>query len=302
MNQFFIYSASDKLFHKKKLIAMKKLLMICSLFFNISLVTFAQDDGPKDAENCKDHPMFTRMPNTIITECSINFDEVEIHKTEDRIDKMEGNKTYIAYTYNYESKIPAPSFLQIVKNYENALAKYGGKRILFSKVKGVATLFVKNDGKDYWISINDYGGVGEGQYGLTILEMEEMKQDITATAIMDELNKSGKIALYINFETAKAIIKPESDKIIEDVAKMLTDNPTVKVSIEGHTQADNTGSPAANKILSEQRAKAVMNSLVAKGIAASRMSSKGWGQEKPIGDNKTEEGRAKNRRVEIVKL
>ncbi len=83
---------------------------------------------------------------------------------------------------------------------------------------------------------------------------------------------------------------------------MLTDNPTVKVSIEGHTQADNTGSPAANKVLSEQRAKAVMNALIAKGITANRLSSKGWGQEKPIGDNKTEEGRAKNRRVEIVKL
>ena len=279
---------------------MANFLMYCLIFLCISPTTYAQDEEPKDIENCMDYPLLTRMPNTFIVECSKNFDEVEIQKTEDQVDKIEGTKTYIGYTYNYNSKVPPPSFLQIVKNYENALAKYGGKRILFSKAKGVATLFVKSGGKDLWISIADYGGVGEGQYGLTILEIEEMKQDISATVIRDELNKSGKIALYINFETAKSAIKPESQNIIEDIAQMLTENPTIKISIEGHT--DNTGNPAANKILSENRAKAVMNSLLSKGIGANQMSSKGWGQEKSIVDNDTEEGKAKNRRVEIVKL
>jgi len=75
--------------------------------------------------------------------------------------------------------------------------------------------------------------------------------------------------------------------------------PEMKVSIEGHT--DNTGDPAANKKLSERRAKAVQESLVAKGIAAARLSSRGWGQEKPVADNRSEEGKAKNRRVEIIK-
>ena len=254
----------------------------------------------KDAENCKDHPMFTRMPNTFITECQRNFDEVEIHKSNDKVDKIEGNKTSINYTYNYDSKIAPPSFLQIVKNYENAIAKYGGKRIFFSKEQGVATLYVKNDGKDNWISINDFGGIGEGQYGLTILEIEAMKQDITATAIMDELNKSGKITLYINFETGKSAIKNESQNIIDQIAEMLNSNPSLKISVEGHT--DNVGTAAANKTLSEARAKEVMNALAAKGIDKSRLNAKGWGQEKPIADNKTDEGKAKNRRVEIVKL
>ena len=280
---------------------MYKLLMLCCLLFSFSLPALAQDE-PTDLENCKDHPMFTRMPNTFITECQKNYDEVEIHMAEDKINKMEGNKVYIGYTYNYASKVAAPSFLQIAKNYENAMAKFGGKRIFFSKAQGVATFFLKNDGKDTWITLNDYGGIGEGQYGLTILEIDAMTQYVTATGIIEELNKTGSVALYINFETAKAAIKPESDKIIEQVAQMLKDNPTVRISVEGHTQAENAGAAAANKILSEQRAKAVMASLVAKGIAANRMSAKGWGQEKPIGDNKTEEGRAKNRRVEIVKL
>jgi len=277
---------------------MKKVLFlfltICSQHF-----LYAQEEM-KDAENCKDHPMFTRMPNTFITECQRNFDEVEIHKSNDKVDKIEGNKTSINYTYNYDSKIAPPSFLQIVKNYENAIAKYGGKRIFFSKEQGVATLYVKNDGKDNWISINDFGGIGEGQYGLTILEIEAMKQDITATAIMDELNKSGKIALYINFETGKSAIKNESQNIVDQIAEMLNSNPSLKISVEGHT--DNVGTAAANKTLSEARAKEVMNALAAKGIDKSRLYAKGWGQEKPIADNKTDEGKAKNRRVEIVKL
>jgi len=71
------------------------------------------------------------------------------------------------------------------------------------------------------------------------------------------------------------------------------------VSIEGHT--DNVGQAAANKTLSEQRAKSVMAAVVKGGVAASRVSAVGWGQERPIADNRSEEGRAKNRRVEIVK-
>lgn len=117
--------------------------------------------------------------------------------------------------------------------------------------------------------------------------------------MVDELNKSGFVALYINFETGKADIKPESQTIVDQVADMLKSNDSLNVSIEGHT--DNVGTAAFNKTLSGNRAKSVMNAIAARGIEMSRLSAKGWGQEKPIGDNKTEEGRAKNRRVEIVK-
>jgi outer membrane protein OmpA-like peptidoglycan-associated protein len=117
--------------------------------------------------------------------------------------------------------------------------------------------------------------------------------------MVDELNKSGFVALYINFETGKADIKPESQTIVDQVADMLKSNDSLNVSIEGHT--DNVGTAAFNKTLSENRAKSVMDAIIARGIEKSRLSAKGWGQEKPIGDNKTEEGRAKNRRVEIVK-
>jgi OmpA-OmpF porin, OOP family len=117
--------------------------------------------------------------------------------------------------------------------------------------------------------------------------------------MVNELNKTGFVTVYINFETGKADIIPESQTIVDQVADMLKSNDSLKVSIEGHT--DNVGTAAFNKTLSENRAKSVMDAIIARGIENSRLSAKGWGQEKPIGDNKTEEGRAKNRRVEIVK-
>ena len=118
--------------------------------------------------------------------------------------------------------------------------------------------------------------------------------------MLEAINKNGSVSLQINFETGKSAIKPESQAIVDQVAAMLSSDLSLKVSIEGHT--DNAGTAAANKILSENRAKSVVAALVAKGIARTRLSSKGWGQEKPVADNSTEDGKAKNRRVEIVKL
>ena len=138
---------------------------------------------------------------------------------------------------------------------------------------------------------------GEG-YDLTVLEKKGMEQDITANAMLDALNKDGFIALYINFDTNKATIKPESKPIVDQIVLLLKHNLTLKVSVEGHT--DNTGAPARNKTLSQERAQSVMNALTTAGIDK-RLSAVGWGQDKPMADNKTEEGKAKNRRVEIVK-
>jgi len=116
---------------------------------------------------------------------------------------------------------------------------------------------------------------------------------------LDALNSDGFIALEILFDTGKSTIKSESQAIIDEIYKLLKENPSLKVSIEGHT--DNVGNSENNKKLSENRAKAVVDALVAKGINQQRLSAVGHGQERPVADNRTEEGRAKNRRVEIVK-
>jgi OmpA-OmpF porin, OOP family len=87
--------------------------------------------------------------------------------------------------------------------------------------------------------------------------------------------------------------------MVDEIYELMNSNPSLKISIEGHT--DNVETPESNKTLSDARAKAVLNAIVSKGISKARMTSVGWGQEKPVADNRTEEGRAKNRRVEIVK-
>jgi len=270
---------------------------IALLLLVVASHAYAQEQ-PVDAEGCKDLPMFTRMPNTFITECSENFNQFEIQMTTDDMKMLEGTKAYVSYTYNYESSAKPPSFFQIVRNYENAIKKYSGKKIFYSDAQ--ATLFLKSEGKDVWVVLNNYGGIGEGQFGLTTLTIEPMNQDITANAILDELNAKGSIALYINFETGKSVIQPESQSIIDEIAKMLKEHNTLKVSIEGHT--DNVGSAGSNKKLSDERAASVLAALVTGGIEKVRMQSKGLGQEVPIADNRTEDGRAKNRRVEIVKM
>jgi len=102
----------------------------------------------------------------------------------------------------------------------------------------------------------------------------------------------------IQFETAKFIIKPLSYVILQNVARVLSENPNYMVEIQGHT--DNEGLPEKNLILSENRANAVRDYLISKDIDAKRLTAKGYGQMRPVAPNSTIEGRAKNRRVEFV--
>ncbi len=108
------------------------------------------------------------------------------------------------------------------------------------------------------------------------------------------------MALDIHFDTNKATIKADSQTQLDEILGLLQGNPGLKLSIEGHT--DNTGTLEGNRKLSDERAKAVMAALVAKGVNKIRLQAKGFGQAKPVADNATEASRAKNRRVELVKL
>jgi len=272
---------------------MKKFIGLLTLLF-ISITSFAQD-----MEGCKDHPAFNRMPDYLIGGCTSNFAALELVLGPEKRENQEGTLTHLQYNFNTEVQKKHPSWLQIVRNYENAIFKVGGKKLFSSNE--YATYKLMNDGKETYVMVSMISGtdLDVEQYWLDVLEKEAMKQDIEASVMFKELNTSGHIALYINFETGKSAIKPESQGIIDQIAELLKTNPDLKVNIEGHT--DNVGTPASNKTLSENRAKAVMNAVVAKGIPGGRMAAKGMGQDKPIADNTSEEGRAKNRRVEIVK-
>lgn len=274
---------------------MKKLILPLLLF---SRLAFSQD-----AEGSKEHPMFpNRMPNYIIIEYTNNFDAVEFPLATNgaKMTTKEGTKTYINYGFDNESGKQMPSNLQVLRNYENASRKIGGTTLFLNANEDKVAVFkIKKGNSEAWVKVEM--GPNDGQnFTLTVLELEAMKQEITSDDILTALNTDGHIALYINFATGKSEIAPDSQKIVDQIAEMLSANPSLKVSVEGHT--DNTGTPAGNKTLSENRAKAVMNACLAKGIDKSRLSAKGWGQDKPVADNSTEEGKTSNRRVEIVKM
>ena len=121
-----------------------------------------------------------------------------------------------------------------------------------------------------------------------------------AVPLYDKILSDGKfVTTGIQFDVNKATIKSESAGTINYVVKMMQDHPELKFSVEGHTDSD--GDNASNQTLSQKRAEAVKNALVKQGIGAERLTSKGWGETKPMAGNDTPEGKAQNRRVEFVK-
>lgn len=138
---------------------------------------------------------------------------------------------------------------------------------------------------------------------LNILQEKDFQQTITkvtADKIAKDLTESGKSILYINFDIDKSTVTAAGKEVVEQIAAALKKETSLKILIEGHT--DNTGDGAHNKKLSDDRANAVMNALVADGIEKSRLTAKGFGAERPLVANDTEENKAKNCRVELIKM
>jgi outer membrane protein OmpA-like peptidoglycan-associated protein len=119
--------------------------------------------------------------------------------------------------------------------------------------------------------------------------------------LYDALTESGRVATQgIYFDTGSDRLRPESTPTLKEIGAMLTEHPELKLVIEGHT--DNSGAAAANLTLSQQRAEAVRQHLIANGIAGTRLTAQGLGQTKPVAPNTTAEGKQQNRRVELVQV
>jgi OOP family OmpA-OmpF porin len=276
---------------------MKRLsrLLLCSaaLFFATNLR--AQDeDKPKDAEGCKDSPLITRFPGSLIHSCeNKEYEQADFPLGHDK----DGNelKKHVEGEFHYWDigTREGTSEIQVFRNFQTAI-KNGGFTIDFANSPGQ---IVGHKGGT-WIFIDNRGDF----YYQTIVAEKAMQQEVTADAssLSDEINKSGHVAVYgIHFDTGKAAILPDSENILGEIVKLLQQNADLKLRVEGHT--DNQGNAAANQALSEKRAQAVVSWLTAHGIPVARLSAKGLGQMKPIADNSSEDGRAKNRRVELVK-
>ena len=273
-------------------------LLLIALFTLLSKVV-AQEDEP----GAKDPALFNRIPGFYISGArTIEFDAYKFFDGK-KLVTVEGKVNIV----NYAPKDPAnpkTSELQIHRNYVNAIKKIGGKILWQGKTelyednrytREALTAIIVRENLEVWVEVWSE----TIYYTVTVVEKQLMNQDIVATDMLDALNKDGFIALDIHFDTGKSTILPESEPIIEQIVQLLKGNADLKLSVEGHT--DNVGDAKSNLKLSDDRAKSVVAALTKTGIQASRLSAAGFGQDRPVADNRREEGRAKNRRVELVK-
>ncbi len=311
---------------------MKRKRIIVILVVIAFLLSFRVSFG--DVPGSKDHPLLSRYPGSkIIFYEQKQFFEFFLLKAPKKIKnytlkeckkfKTEGKVTKIIYGIPH-----GISAFEVFKNYEMAL-KRAGFNILanirdkdirsfierdcgFPDINGFGSenkrnhfyLSAVNPEKTIFVSV--YAGDGyqgrSGKAAVGIVEKKNIKIGlIAADNIKTTLDLKGHIALYgIYFDFNKSDIKPKSEPMIKEIAKFLKKNPKIKVYIVGHT--DNIGKLGYNMELSKKRAEAVVSELTKKyGIKADRLKAFGVGPLCPVASNKTEQGRAKNRRVEIVK-
>jgi len=279
------------------------MLRVVAVLISMIFVSASALAAGADAAGCKDPAMFPkRVPNYVIASCK-TANDTETFRWPGGSEQPLGLRTEVTYRVANIEKGASPKY--IAANYANAIKSIGGTLLLDPAKTTLGdrlTARVAVEGRDVWVHLTSDSAVIKGNwqtYRVVTLAVDQAAQVVTAQKMLDELSKDGFVTLYINFDTAKWDIKPESQGTIDEIVSMLKSDTALKISVEGHT--DNVGQPAANKTLSANRARSVMEALVSGGIDANRLESAGHGQEKPVADNRTEDGRAKNRRVELVK-
>ncbi len=275
----------------------KRMIFLLVVFVLIgSGIVFAQEDK----KGCRDHPMFTRMPDFYIESCKEkDFDQTDFYDEKGKGIKVEGKLHWAKYII--KKGVKTPTDLQIARNFQNAIKNIGGL-VVYEKLGsnyGYSYLKLSKPGMTHWVIVYSIGGE---KYEVTVVEKAEMVQEVVADAksLMSDIQAKGSASVYgIYFDFDKADIKSESEPAIKEIAKLLQENKGLKLYVVGHT--DNVGNIEYNMKLSKARADAVMKELVTKyKITVDRLKGYGVGSLAPVASNKTEEGRAKNRRVELV--
>lgn len=236
------------------------------------------------------------MPGCFILRCeNKDFSAAEMPRTQnERGHTVEGESERTIY------RCPAnKSPLELGRNTEAAL-KSAGFQIHYTQVYIGGTRFWLTAQKGpQWVRLVVMGA----DYDLTTVKEKQMEQLMSASADAwaQQINQSGRVSIYgINFDTGKAVIRPDSEAPLGEVLKLLQANPTWAMVVAGHT--DNVGATAANRTLSLQRAQSVIGWLSSHGVDAARLVPAGFGDARPVAPNDDDAGKQKNRRVDLVKL
>jgi outer membrane protein OmpA-like peptidoglycan-associated protein len=269
---------------------MKRAFLVLALA--VEMVCTAGGWAQNDAAGCKDSPILTRFPGSYIASCSKKADDAADFPIQGKPKlHLEGALETIIYQFPRSATKP-----QVSRNLGTALRNAG---YTFDYDTGEGGVFTVHMGKTYVLIQVDWGL----NYSETILTLTQLKQEVVAdaAALDSGLAKNGHMVVNgILFDTAKADLKPESKTALEQISKMLKQDPRMKVYVVGHT--DNVGGLASNMDLSKRRSAAVVQALTSQyGVAPDRLSPYGDGPYAPVASNDSEDGRSMNRRVELVK-
>lgn len=210
---------------------------------------------------------------------------------------------YLYMQYRHESTDTAPFENDVIlKHYFKIAKEQGGAGIFRGKVYGAYKMAHKGHDLRFLVEIYD-GGLS---YSLIIVKVGDAKAETPEIAsdsskdLYQQIISSGRVSLYFNFETGSSTLSDDSGSALKEVLTLMEEHPSLQLKIEGHT--DNVGEEARNQILSEARANAIHGYLISKGVDRTRITAQGFGSSQPIASNDTEEGRSRNRRVDLVKV
>ena len=252
----------------------------------LSICALSVRAQPADVKDSSDPFLFRRVPGFQIAEYQEQPQGAFPFQTGPSV---VGRKTEITYR-NSGQPISAASIFQ---HYQRAALGLGGKEL--AQTPQSASFMVQGKSSELWLAIQ---APDPAQYKLILVERGSAIPQVTRDDLLATLNREGRVALYIKFNLDESVIKPESQEMISKAADLLKRSPVQQISVEGHT--DFVGNPETNKVLSVARAQAVADAMAKLGVDPRRLSVTGYGQDRPIADNKTDEGRAKNRRIELV--
>jgi outer membrane protein OmpA-like peptidoglycan-associated protein len=273
---------------------MKARLAVLAVLLGTGAALAVRPDKP----GCSDHALFpTRMPNYRLEACEVKeFAAYAFRVANGKKQTVEGKLSILSYAV--DDRKDDQSGVAVVRNYENALRKIGGA-VHGSDPERWVTGSVVVDGKEIWAEAEK----GNLKVWLRIVEKQAMQQHVVADAASfgNDLKAVGHVAVYgIYFDTGKSVLKPESTPALQEVAKLLGADPSLKLWVVGHT--DSVGAIEGNMKLAQARAEAVVTVLATThGVAAARLKGYGVGPLAPVASNDSDDGRAKNRRVELVK-
>lgn len=316
----------------------RRLLVAAGLWILVGVPAgLAAGEATQDREGSKDHSLLRRYEGASIVEYDHKeYDQYTVPLGKfvgDKFSKatqLEGDVTRLVYA------IPkGRSTLEVMRNYEKEQKANGYTSLLAASGSEADRIqysanpkFDRAYGKEGQFRLSVWKGTRkEGEVHIVLFAVESLFGDsvmrvergqtllfadvivqkpmeadklVGAKEMADQIAEVGRVALYgIYFDTNKTDIKPESEPTLEEIAKLLKSQPTLNLLVVGHT--DNVGTFASNMDLSQRRAQAVVNTLTSKhGVANERLTPVGDSFSAPVASNKTEEGRAKNRRVELV--